>query len=121
MGREVKLKTEDYLELHDITCQWVNILGLQGWSIVYEKIDPNSVLYDDDISEEDRYYIGVESCRIGCDKKIATIYHDRDITEKDIIHELLHVRYPDWTEEHVNQVEQLLYSMKYEVNKQKRR
>jgi len=40
------------------------------------------------------------------------LYHDRDLTERDVIHELLHVRYPDWTEDQVNQVEELLYKLK---------
>jgi hypothetical protein len=34
--------------------------------------------------------------------KEAVIYHDRDLTEEDIVHELLHVKYPDWTEDQVN-------------------
>lgn len=111
MGQRVKLKTKDYLNLHDITVHWANILDLHEWSFIHEKIDPDSVTYDDDIPDEHRYCVGVESNRIG-PRKIATIYYDRQLTERDIIHELLHVKYPKWTEEHVNQVEELLYKIK---------
>ena len=58
-----------------------------------------SVVYDPEIPEEARYYVGVQVDR---DTHIATIYHDRDLTEEDIIHELLHVKYPDWSEDQVN-------------------
>ncbi len=79
--------------------KWKAVLGLKGWTITTEAIDKKSVVYDPEIPEEDRYYVGVHVDRDTC---IATIYHDRDLTEEDIIHELLHVKYPDWTEDQVN-------------------
>ena len=79
--------------------KWKAILGIKEWTITTEAIDKKQVVYDPEIPEEDRYYIGVH---VDQDTSIATIYHDRDLTEEDIIHELLHVKYPDWTEERVN-------------------
>ena len=78
---------------------WMVMLDIKGWAVTIEAIDKKSVIYDSEIPEEDRYYVGVQVDR---DTRIATIYHDRDLTEEDIVHELLHVKYPDWTEDQVN-------------------
>ena len=69
--------------------KWKKILSLNDWEFITESIDPSAVTYDDDCPIEDRYYVGVEPNH---DTKTATIYHDRELTERDIIHELLHVR-----------------------------
>lgn len=49
-----------------------------------------------------------ENGRVGCaligvvfDAWCATIYHTRPLTTEDLIHELLHVAHPLWTEAHV--------------------
>lgn len=49
-----------------------------------------------------------ESGRVGCaligvvfDASRATIYHTRPLTTEDLIHELLHVAHPLWSEAHV--------------------
>ena len=78
---------------------WMVMLDIRGWAVTIEAIDKKSVIYDSEIPEEERYYVGVQVDR---DTRIATIYHDRDLTEEDIVHELLHVKYPDWTEDQVN-------------------
>ena len=88
--------------------KWKKILSLNDWEFTTESIDPNAVMYNDDCPIEDRYYVGVEPNH---DTKTATIYHDRELTERDIIHELLHVRYPIWTEDQVNEAEELLYNI----------
>lgn len=39
----------------------------------------------------------------------ATIYHTRALTAEDVVHELLHVRHPDWSESRVvEETERLL-------------
>jgi len=88
--------------------KWKNLLSISEWQFTTESIDPNAVMYDMDCPVIDRYYVGVEPNH---KTKTATIYHDRPLTERDIIHELLHVRYPKWTEEQVNEVEELLYKI----------
>lgn len=35
--------------------------------------------------------------------KQGTIYHTRDLCEDDVVHELLHVRFPSWSEKKVDQ------------------
>lgn len=87
---------------------WKDMLEIKEWDITTKGINPKSVTYDSDCSAEDRYCVGVLADR---DTKTATIYHDRELTERDIIHELLHVRYPKWIEDHVNEVEELLYKI----------
>lgn len=74
-----------------------------------EEIDPNAVAYSDDCPEKDRYFIGVYPKHAD---KIATIYHDRPLTEEDIVHELLHIRHPQWSEKEVNDdTERLIYKI----------
>ena len=76
---------------------WKKKLGLQHLSIVTELIDRKQVMFPDDISNEDRYFIGVS-----LKGREAIISHDRDLTEEDILHELLHLANPDKSEEWVN-------------------
>lgn len=77
--------------------RWKMALGLDGYEIVVERISLFQV--------SDGY------CRVGnslvgvCahhDRKSACIYHTRRLTEDDVVHELLHVRHPGWSEEEVN-------------------
>jgi hypothetical protein len=97
--------------------KWQKILSLNDWTIVTEPIEPESVTYDPVCPVEDRYYVGVHTKHLpGFNKQMATIYHDRELTERDVIHELLHVRYPDWTEKQVNEVEELLYNINQNEN-----
>lgn len=94
--------------------KWKHILSLDSWSIVTEKIDPDAVMYDESCGNEDRYYIGVSADH---NNKSAIIYHDRQLTEEDVVHELLHVKYPDWSEDQVNlETEKLLNQNKDEDN-----
>lgn len=89
------------------TCleSWKGVLDLDDWIITTEAIAPEAVMYDPEIPAKDRYYVGVQA---DPEKRIATIYHDRDLTEEDIVHELLHVAQPEWSEWQVNRVTELL-------------
>ena len=51
------------------------------------------------------YFVGIMPSK---DALHATIFHDRKLTEEDIIHELLHVKYPDWSEDQVNEETEIL-------------
>lgn len=82
--------------MDEIVKYWQNKLGLNDYEIFTESIPREQVTFPDDISEEDRYFVGIHS-----DKELAVIYHDRDLTEEDIVHELLHLAYPDKSEEWV--------------------
>ena len=79
---------------------WQKWLGLTNWSIVSESIDKKQVLYDKDVPKKDRYFVGVH---IDDKIKVATIYNDRKLTHEYVLHELLHIRFPKFTEEQVNE------------------
>ena len=77
--------------------KWLKKLELTDWAITLESLDNEQVLCD--CPPEDCYFIGVE---YDSDLKNAVIYHDRNLREEDIVHELLHVKYNDWSEDQVN-------------------
>ena len=85
--------------------KWQDKFQLTGWTITTEAIDKLSVIYDRDCPDEDKYFVGIEIDHI---KKTGIIYYDRAITEEDIIHELLHVKYPNKSESWINEVEELI-------------
>ncbi len=94
------------LKIHDAFVDWTDTLGLSGWSITTAAIGKEAVTYADDVPIEDRYFVGVQANE---EKMRAIIYHDRPLTEEDIVHELLHVKNPDWSEDQVNaETEKLL-------------
>jgi hypothetical protein len=49
--------------------------------------------------------VGIEIDQL---RRVGTIHHDRELTEKDIVHELLHVKYPNKNEDWINDAEELL-------------
>ncbi len=78
---------------------WQKYLELSDWNLLSERIDKSQVLYDSDIPKEDQYFVGVH---VNSHDKIATIYHDRKLNDEYVLHELLHVKNPKFTEEQVN-------------------
>ena len=87
------------LKVHDMVCHWTDKLGLSGWTIITTAINKASVTYADNVPVYDRYFVGVEIDR---EKMTACIYHDRPLNKEYIVHELLHVKYPAWSEDQVN-------------------
>jgi len=87
------------LETHDMIGYWIDRLGLSGWTITTEAIDKKSVTYAKDVPDNDRYFVGI---KMNKNTMYATIYHDRPVTEEDIIHELLHIKHQYWSEDKVN-------------------
>lgn len=79
---------------------WQYKLGIEDWKIDTEPIDSEQVMYPDDIGN-DNYFIGVVT---NVKLKEATIYHDVPLYEEVIVHELLHVRYPEEDEDWINYV-----------------
>jgi hypothetical protein len=86
-------------KVHDMTGYWTDKLGLSGWTIITTAINKASVIYEESVPELDQYFVGVEIDR---EKMMACIYHDRPLNREYIVHELLHVKYPDWSEDRVN-------------------
>ena len=85
---------------------------MHKWDITTEVINSEQVTYPDDCQNKERFFIGIE---IHHNKSKAVIYHDRPLYEEAIVHELLHVKYPDWSEDQVNiETEKLLNQKKDE-------
>ena len=85
--------------------KWLKKLELTDWTTELEAIEHEQVLCDEGCPPEDCYFIGI--C-YDSDNKSAVIYHDRPLAEEDIVHELLHVKYPDWSEDQVNKETEIL-------------
>jgi hypothetical protein len=47
-----------------------------------------------------------------------TIYHDRKLTEEDIVHELCHVSFPELTENSVRKLTKILLDIVYKTDVQ---
>jgi len=91
--------------MNNLVDKWQSKLNLKEWSFPIQEIQPTQVLYDNDCPVKDRYFVGIE---IDKENKIGTIYHDRELTEADIIHELLHVKYPEKDEDWINKTENII-------------
>lgn len=76
--------------------KWKKRLGLDKWEITTKEILDAQVTYPDDLRGEDRSFVGVR-----VDPPKAIIYHSRELRVDDIIHELLHIKHPDWSEDEV--------------------
>ena len=66
---------------------WMRYLNLTDWTVTMSKIeDPNQIEYNGET-----YFIAIER---DFNNKKATIFHDINLTEVAIVHELLHIVYP---------------------------
>ena len=74
--------------------KWIDLLDLYGNEFSFQKLDPSQVMYDSDVPNCDRFFIGVEKL----DNNRYVIHHDRPVTEEDVCHELLHVKFPTASE-----------------------
>ena len=77
---------------------WQSLLGLGNWQINTIRISEMQVIDDHYGDIPGHEFVGVT---IDNEFLRATIYHTRSIFEDDIIHELLHVRFQEWSEEEV--------------------
>ena len=77
---------------------WQSLLGLDLWQIKTVRISEMQVLDDYFDALPGHEFVGV--C-IDNESLCATIYHTRKLLDDDILHELLHVRFQDWTEDEV--------------------
>ncbi len=68
--------------------KWQHYFGIDEWKIFTEKLDSDAVSID---YNGHRYFVGILR---DFDGKKATIYHDIELDEESIIHELLHIVFP---------------------------
>ena len=85
--------------------EWQEKLQIPHWDITTEKIDPKQIVY-----EGETYFIGIA---IEWDNLSGVIYHDIDLTEESIIHELLHIRYSTENEDWINDTTKQYIHSKY--------
>ena len=85
--------------------KWQGRLLLTDWTITTEAIEKKSVTYADDVPDSDKYFVGIQ---IDKESMQARIYHDRPLTDEYVVHELLHVKYPNKSESWINEVEELI-------------
>ncbi len=64
---------------------WKPILQIEDWEITTQRIESGQIDYDDQ-----NYFIGIER---NFDNQTAIIYHDVDLYEEAIVHELLHIKH----------------------------
>lgn len=83
--------------------KWRSLLNIES-KITTRPIDKEQVLIDKDIPDEDRYFVGVYKIN---DEKYEII-HDRDLRQDDVVHELLHVKFPSMSEKTVNKLTPIL-------------
>ena len=87
--------------MKELIKKWQTYLDLLDWTIVTKRIDPKQVMYNGET-----YFIGISA---DIDTLCGIIYHDIDLYEEAILHELLHVRYPNKSEEWiVNKTDEIL-------------
>lgn len=87
--------------------KWKLVLGLDNWNIISQPISREQVLFPECICEGDKYFIGIVSNAV---KKTAIIYYDRTLTDKDILHELLHIKFPNENQNFINYYTKVIYN-----------
>lgn len=68
--------------------KWQQYFGIEDWDITTEEIDLNKVTVE---YNGHTYFVGILR---DFDEKRAIIYHDIELDEETIIHELLHIVFP---------------------------
>lgn len=79
---------------------WQERLGITDWVIRTRKISPGQIEYNG----ED-YFIGIER---DFDRGEAVIYHDVPLCEESIVHELMHIVFPEKNGEDYDEYEKFI-------------
>ena len=91
----------------DLITYWKSLLKITDWVILCESISELQVVDMLENNTNGHEFVGIA---INFEEKRGVIYHTRPLYEDDIIHELLHVRFPSWSEDEVNFLTNLLLS-----------
>jgi len=79
--------------------KWQSLLDIPHWIIICEPIDEMQVMDDLKGDVPGHEFVGIA---IDFVNRSGIIYHTRTLQDDDIVHELLHVRFPKWSEQTVN-------------------
>ena len=93
--------------MNEMIKEWQDKLQISHWDITTERIDPKQVMYGDE-----KYFIGIT---IDWDNLSGIIYHDIDLEEESIVHELLHIRYSTENEDWINKKTKELIKQKWKL------
>jgi len=93
-------KDDSGLTVNGLIKQWQSKLRIEDWTIRTEQISPESVDYNDE-----NYFIGIER---DFESKIGIIYHDVELYEEAIVHELLHIVYPQLPDQTFEEYERFI-------------
>ena len=88
--------------------KWQEKLKISQYSIYCERISKFQV--SNDFFERGHEFVGISTDHQTFQ---ACLYHTRKLKTADIVHELLHVKYPQWSEEQVNNETKRLMMQKY--------
>lgn len=75
---------------------WQSVLNLSGQQICLEEVLPIQV-YDELTDLPNNSLVGIS---FGGEGR-ATIFHTQPLQPDDFVHELLHLRHPDWSDEQI--------------------
>ena len=78
----------DRSHVSHIISDWQHYFGIEEWDVSTEQIDLDKVTVE---YNGQTYFVGILR---DFDEKKATIYHDVELDEETIIHELLHIVFP---------------------------
>jgi|15BtaG_2_1085339.scaffolds.fasta_scaffold00118_35 hypothetical protein len=101
----IKEEHDNGFPVQAIIKYWQKELGITDWVITTQRIESGQIDYDDQ-----NYFIGIER---NFDNQTAIIYHDVDLYEEAIIHELVHVQQPTWSEDQVSAETDILMNEKH--------
>lgn len=105
MEKEIHSIDVEMDNIKELIKEWQDKLEILHWNITTERIDPKQVIHDG----ED-YFIGIVR---DWDNRKGIIYHDIDLYEEAIVHELLHIRYSTENEDWINETTRQLLHSKY--------
>ncbi len=79
--------------------QWQSIFEITEWTISCELISEMQVVDALEDNSPGHEFVGIA---INAKKREGVIFYTRPLCKDDVIHKLLHVRFPTWSEEEVN-------------------
>jgi gamma-glutamylcyclotransferase (GGCT)/AIG2-like uncharacterized protein YtfP len=94
--------------MKNIIKYWQRYLGIEHWKVTTIKISTTQV--SDEHCATGLTFVGVVPDHA---QLHAEIYHTRKMTAEDIIHELLHVKHPQWSEAQVNRRTEKILQCEY--------
>ncbi len=91
---------------------WQRVMQLQEYTITLKRISIHQVC--DDTCKTGHSFVGIHTDHATC---TACLYHTRKLCADDLVHELIHVKYPYMTEAQVkNETERWLSYSRGEVS-----